>query len=65
MTGDAQKRATRKWRQARSSHADVLHGLERAIASHPAGGRSITRRSAPTDVTRIPREKTTTSPDAA
>jgi hypothetical protein len=65
MTGDAHKRAMRKWRQARSSHADVLHGLERAIAAHPAGGRSVTRRSAPSDVTRIPREKTTTSPDAA
>jgi hypothetical protein len=65
MTGDAHKRAMRKWRQARSSHADVLHGLERAIAAHPAGGRSIVRLSVPTAVTRLPREKTSTSPDAA
>jgi hypothetical protein len=65
MTGDARKRAMRKWRQARSTHADVLHGLERAIAAHPAGGRSITRRSEPAAVTRVPREKHTTSPDAA
>ena len=66
MTGDAHKRAMRKWRQTRSGHADVLHGLERAIAAHPAGGRSATRRTAgPTTVTRIDREKTTTGSDAA
>jgi hypothetical protein len=65
MAGEARKRAMRKWRHARSGHADVLRGLERAIAAHPAGGRSIVRRIAPTDVTRIPREKTTTGSDAA
>jgi len=65
MTGDAHKRAMRKWRQDRSSHADVLQGLERAIAAHPAGGRSIVRRSEPKAVTRIPREKATTGSDAA
>jgi hypothetical protein len=66
MTGEAHKRAMRKWRQDRSGHADVLHGLERAIAAHPAGGRSLARRrSGPTAVTRIPREKSTTGPDAA
>ena len=40
MPGEAHKRAMRKWRQARSPHADVLTGLERAIAAHPAGGRA-------------------------
>ena len=63
MTGEAHKKAMRKWRQVRSTHADVLHGLERAIAAHPAGGRSVTRRSEPTSVTRVPREKAPT--DAA
>ena len=65
MTGDAHKRAMRKWRQVRSDHADVLTGLERAIAAHPAGGRSVTRRYEPTAVTRVPREKTTSGYDAA
>ena len=40
MPGEAHKRAMRKWRQARSEHAEVLSGLERAIAAHPAGGRA-------------------------
>ena len=65
MTGEAHKRAMRKWRQARSEHADVLSGLERAIAAHPAGGRAVTRRPKPEAVTRVPREKRTTGSDAA
>jgi hypothetical protein len=46
----------RKWRQARSKHAEVLSGLERAIAAHPAGGRAVMRRSDAKAVTRVPRE---------
>jgi hypothetical protein len=65
MPGEAQKRAMRKWRLARSRHADVLSGLERAIAAHPAGGRAVVRRSEPKVVTRIPRERTTNGSDAA
>jgi len=55
MPGEAHKRAMRKWRQARSAHADVLTGLERAIAAHPAGGRGTTRRIDTRNVTRVPR----------
>jgi hypothetical protein len=55
----------RKWRQARSSHADVLHGLERAIAAHPAGGKSVARRPELKIVTRVPRESASNSTDAA
>lgn len=65
MSGDAHKRAMRKWRQARSQHAEVLTGLERAIAAHPAGGSGVTRRFEPKAVTRIPREKSGTGTDAA
>jgi hypothetical protein len=46
----------RKWRQARSRHADVLTGLERAIAAHPASGRRLVRRVETTNVTRVPRD---------
>jgi hypothetical protein len=53
----------RKWRQARSRHADVLTGLERAIAAHPAGGRRVVRRVETTNVTRVPRDDR--GPDAA
>jgi hypothetical protein len=56
MSGDAHKRAMRKWRQARSDHAEVLSGLERAIAAHPAGGRGVARRVETRNVTRVPRE---------
>ena len=52
MPGEAHKRAMRKWRQARSDHAEVLSGLERAIAAHPAGGRGVTRRVETRNVTR-------------
>jgi hypothetical protein len=55
----------RKWRQVRSSHADVLTGLERAIAAHPAGGASITRRNEARTVTRLPRRRTSGGTDAA
>jgi hypothetical protein len=55
MPGEATKRAMRKWRLARSPHADVLTGIERAIAMHPAGGRSVTRRAVAKNVTRVPR----------
>jgi hypothetical protein len=65
MTGDAHKRAMRKWRQARSQHAEVLSGLERAIAAHPAGGRGVARRFEPKAVTRVPRENSPTGSDAA
>ena len=65
MSGDAHKRAMRKWRQARSEHADVLSGLEHAIAVHPAGGRAVIRRSEPKAVTRVPRERRTNGSDAA
>jgi hypothetical protein len=65
MAGEARKRAMRKWRQVRSQHAEVLSGLERAIAAHPAGGRAVSRRADLQVVTRVPREKTSTSPDAA
>ena len=65
MPGEAHKRAMRKWRQARSEHADVLSGLERAIAAHPAAGRAVTRRSEPKVVTRVPRERSTNGSDAA
>jgi hypothetical protein len=65
MAGEAHKRAMRKWRQVRSSHADVLTGLERAIAAHPAGGRSKTRNNESKVVTRVPRERRATSNDAA
>ena len=51
MAGEAHKRAMRKWRQARSPHAEVLSGLERAIAAHPAGGRGVTRRADTKNVT--------------
>jgi hypothetical protein len=54
----------RKWRQTRSSHADVLSGLERAIAAHPAGGRARRRRVELKVVTRVPRERGS-SDDAA
>ncbi|HTD50288.1 MAG TPA: hypothetical protein VK771_06800 [Acidimicrobiia bacterium] len=60
---DAHSRAMRKWRQARSRHADVLTGLERAIAAHPAGGRRVVRRVETTNVTRVPRDDR--GPDAA
>jgi hypothetical protein len=56
MAGDAHKRAMRKWRQDRSDHAEVLSGLERAIAAHPAGGRGVARRVETRNVTRVPRE---------
>ena len=46
----------RKWRLVRSPHADVLSGIERAIAMHPAGGKYATRRTEPKNVTRVPRE---------
>ena len=55
MPGEATKRAMRKWRVVRSPHAEVLTGLERAIAMHPAGGRSVTRRIEAKNVTRVPR----------
>jgi hypothetical protein len=55
----------RKWRHVRSEHAEVLSGLERAIAAHPAGGRSVTRRSEPKAVTRVPREHASDGSDAA
>ena len=63
MNGEAHKKAMRKWRQIRSEHADVLTGLERAIAAHPAGGRSVTRPKTFSTVTRVPHEKAPT--DAA
>jgi hypothetical protein len=65
MSGEAHKRAMRKWRQVRSAHADVLSGLERAIAAHPAGGRAVARRSDMRAVTRVPREHTSNGSDAA
>jgi hypothetical protein len=55
MPGEAHKRAMRKWRQARSQHAEVLSGLERAIAAHPAGG-GVERRAESRNVTRVPRD---------
>jgi hypothetical protein len=55
MAGEATKRAMRKWRLDRSPHADVLTGIERAIAMHPAGGRSVRRRTEPKNVVRVPR----------
>jgi hypothetical protein len=55
----------RRWRQSRSQHADVLSGLERAIAAHPANGRAAVRRSDPQVVTRVPRDRTTNGSDAA
>jgi hypothetical protein len=55
----------RKWRQTRSEHAEVLSGLERAIAAHPAGGRAVLRRSEPKAVTRVPRERRNDSSGAA
>lgn len=60
MAGDAHKRAMRKWRNARSPHADVLTALERAVAAHPAGS-GLTRRAEFKVVTRIERESTPTS----
>jgi hypothetical protein len=63
MPGEAHKRAMRKWRQARSRHADVLTGLERAIAAHPASGPGVTRRVETRNVTRVPRGDG--APDAA
>jgi len=65
MPGEAHKRAMRKWRQARSPHAEVLQGLERAIAAHPAGGGSSTRRSVHDVVKRVPREHSPNGSDAA
>jgi hypothetical protein len=65
MSGDATKRAMRRWRQVRSRHAEVLSGLERAIAAHPAGGRAVVRRSDPKVVTRVPRNRSTNGGDAA
>ncbi len=55
----------RKWRLARSPHADVLTGIERAIAMHPAGGRSVRRRTEPKNVTRVPRAGGDTDNDVA
>ena len=49
----------------RSRHAEVLSGLERAIAAHPAGGRAVIRRSETTAVTRIPREHGSAASDAS
>ncbi len=40
----------------RSAHAEVLDGIERAVAMHPAGGRSVTRRVASKNVARVPRD---------
>jgi ferric-dicitrate binding protein FerR (iron transport regulator) len=65
MSSEARRRAMRKWRQTRSEHAEVLSGLERAIAAHPAGGRAVMRRSEPKAVTRVPRERRSDSPGAA
>jgi hypothetical protein len=65
MPGEAHKRAMRKWRQSRSEHANVLSGLERAIAAHPAGGRAVTRPSEAKAVTRVPREHTSNGSDAS
>ena len=65
MSGDAQKRAMRRWRQVRSRHAEVLSGLERAIAAHPAGGRAAVQRSDPKVVTRVPRDRGANGSDAA
>jgi hypothetical protein len=65
MSGETHKRAMRKWRQSRSEHAEVLSGLERAIAAHPAGGRAVKRRSDPKAVTRVPREPGNNGSDAA
>jgi hypothetical protein len=65
MAGDATKRAMRRWRQVRSRHAEVLSGLERAIAAHPAGGRAVVRRSDPKVVTRVPRNRSANGSDAA
>ena len=48
----------------RSPHADVLTGLERAIAAHPAGGRSVTRRIEAKIVTRF-HASATGDPDVA
>ena len=62
MAGDAHNRAMRKWRRSRSPHAEVLRGLERAIAMHPAGGRSVVRQEKK-NVTVVPR--TDDAPDAA
>jgi hypothetical protein len=65
MSGESHKRAMRRWRQSRSQHADVLSGLERAIAAHPANGRAAVRRSDPKVVTRVPRDRTSNGSDAA
>jgi hypothetical protein len=50
----------RKWRLARSPHADVLTALERAVAAHPAGAGNA-RRSEFKVVTRVQREPTSSS----
>jgi hypothetical protein len=60
MPGDAHKRAMRKWRLARSPHADVLTALERAVAAHPSGT-GVTRRTEFKVVTRIERKAPSTS----
>jgi len=60
MAGEAHKRAMKKWRHARSPHADVLTALERAVAAHPAGS-AITRQTEFKVVTRVEREPASTS----
>lgn len=64
MAGEAHKRAMRKWRNARSPHADVLTALERAVAAHPAGS-GLTRVPEFKVVARIERESTSTTASAA
>lgn len=55
----------RRWRHARSPHAEVLSGLERAIAAHPAGGRAVIRSPEARSVTRIPRGRSSNGSGAA
>jgi hypothetical protein len=64
MAGEAHKRAMKKWRHARSPHADVLTALERAVAAHPAGS-AITRQTEFRVVTRVERESASSSPSTS
>lgn len=42
--------AERRWRRMRSEHARTLEGIERAMAMHPAGGRTPAGRTPDTTV---------------
>jgi hypothetical protein len=61
----ARKRAERRWRLARSSHANVLEGLEAAMRAHPAGSALTGARQRARVVSLVPRNSAKDPSDAA